>query len=40
MNEQNPQALGFYKHMGFQVLKKSDLDEQGNPFPIFHMKLK
>ncbi len=40
VNEQNPQALGFYKHMGFQVLKKSDLDEQGNPFPIFHMKLK
>ena len=40
VNEQNPQALGFYKHMGFQVLKKSDLDEQGNPFPILHMKLK
>lgn len=40
VNEQNPQALGFYEHMGFKVFKKSALDEQGNPFPILHMKLK
>ena len=40
VNEQNPQALGFYKHMRFQVFEKSELDEQGNPFPILHMKLK
>lgn len=40
VNEQNPQALGFYKHMGFKVFKKSEFDEQGNPFPILHMKLK
>lgn len=40
VNEQNPQAIGFYKHMGFQVFKKSEFDEQGNPFPILHMKLK
>lgn len=40
VNEQNPQALGFYEHMGFQVFEKSELDEQGNPFPILHMKLK
>ncbi|MDO5011019.1 MAG: GNAT family N-acetyltransferase, partial [Intestinibacter bartlettii] len=33
VNEQNPQALGFYEHMGFQVFEKSELDEQGNPFP-------
>ena len=31
VNEQNPQAKGFYKHMGFQVYKRTDLDEQGNP---------
>ena len=40
VNEQNPQAVGFYEHMGFQVFKKSEFDEQGNPFPILHMKLK
>lgn len=40
VNEQNPQALGFYKHMGFKVFKRSEFDEQGNPFPILHMKLK
>lgn len=40
VNEQNPQALGFYEHMGFKVFKKSEFDEQGNPFPILHMKLK
>lgn len=40
VNEQNPQAVGFYKHMGFKVFKKSELDEQGNPFPILNMKLK
>ena len=39
VNEQNPQAVGFYEHMGFQTFKKSELDEQGNPFPILHMKL-
>ena len=40
VNEQNPQAVGFYKHMGFKVFEKSEFDEQGNPFPILHMKLK
>lgn len=40
VNEQNIQAVGFYKHMGFQVFKRSDLDEQGNAFPILNMKLK
>lgn len=40
VNEQNPQGTGFYKYMGFEVFKKSDFDEQGNPFPILHMKLK
>ncbi len=40
VNEQNPQAVGFYKHMGFQIFERSKFDEQGNPFPILHMKLK
>ena len=38
VNEQNPQALGFYQHMGFQVTGRSELDGQGNPFPLLHMK--
>lgn len=38
VNEQNPQAKGFYEHMGFEVYKRSELDEQGNPYPILFMK--
>lgn len=40
VNEQNTQGVGFYKHMGFHIFKRSELDEQGNPFPTLHMKLK
>ncbi|HEY4432150.1 MAG TPA: GNAT family N-acetyltransferase [Paenibacillus sp.] len=39
VNEQNPQAIGFYEHMGFQVFERSAFDEQGNSFPILHMSL-
>lgn len=38
VNEQNQQAFGFYRHMGFLVIGRSELDEQGNPFPILHLK--
>lgn len=38
VNEQNPQAKGFYEHMGFQVYKRTDLDEQGNPYPLLYMR--
>ena len=38
VNEQNPQAMGFYEHMGFQVYKRTELDEQGNPYPLLYMK--
>ena len=40
VNEGNIQGVGFYKHVGFQVFKRSDLDAHGDPFPILHMKLK
>lgn len=40
VNEQNPQAKEFYEHMGFKVYRRSELDEQGNPYPILYMKLK
>lgn len=39
VNEQNTQGTGFYLHLGFRVFKRSDLDGQGNPFPILHMEL-
>lgn len=39
VNEQNPQANGFYEHMGFQVYKRTDHDEQGNPYPVLYMRL-
>jgi putative acetyltransferase len=39
VNEQNPQAVGFYEHMGFKVVGRSALDGQGNPFPLLHMEL-
>lgn len=40
VNEQNTQGVEFYKHMGFDTFKRSELDDQGNPFPILHMKFK
>lgn len=40
VNEQNPQAVGFYEHLGFCRFRRSELDGQGNPFPILHLKLK
>lgn len=38
VNEQNPLAKGFYEHMGFTVERRSELDEQGNPYPILYIK--
>ncbi|WP_206458558.1 GNAT family N-acetyltransferase [Anaerovorax sp. IOR16] len=39
VNEQNPQAKGFYEHMGFEVYKRTEVDENGMPYPILYMKL-
>lgn len=38
VNEQNEQAVGFYEHMGFQVISRSPLDSLGKPFPLLHMQ--
>ncbi|WP_195983890.1 GNAT family N-acetyltransferase [Clostridium sp. D33t1_170424_F3] len=40
VNEQNPQAVGFYEHMGFHVVKRTATDEQGRPYPLLYMKLR
>ena len=39
VNEQNPQAVGFYEHLGFQTYKRTECDEEGNPYPLLYMKL-
>lgn len=39
VNEQNPMAIGFYEHMGFQVYKRTDVDEKGMPYPLLYMRL-
>lgn len=40
VNEQNPQAVGFYKHIGFVTYKRTECDEEGNPYPLLYMKRK
>lgn len=39
VNEQNVQAVGFYEHMGFRRISRSERDPLGNPYPILHMVL-
>lgn len=39
VNEQNHQARGFYEHMRFHVYKRTERDEQGNPYPLLYMRL-
>ena len=38
VNEQNPQALGFYRRMGYRVTGPDALDTTGKPFPILHLQ--
>lgn len=40
VNEQNEQAAGFYRHVGFEAIGRDALDGQGQPYPILHMRLK
>ncbi|MBC2690106.1 MULTISPECIES: GNAT family N-acetyltransferase [Pseudomonas] len=40
VNEQNPQALGFYYKQGFEVIGRSEVDGMGQPYPLLHMRLK
>ena len=38
VNEQNPQALAFYKRQGFRIVGRSAQDGQGMPYPLLHME--
>ena len=40
VNEQNDQAVGFYKKCGFETTSRSELDSSGKPYPTLHMKLR
>ncbi|GEM_PF-39573 len=40
VNEQNDQAIGFYRKMGFEIIGRDDMDSNGKSYPILHMKLK
>ncbi len=39
VNEQNPQAVGFYERMGFKIYKRTAYDEEGDPYPLLYMWL-
>jgi putative acetyltransferase len=39
VNEQNPAARQFYEACGFVVEGRSDVDSDGRPFPLLHMRL-
>ncbi len=39
VNEQNTQAIGFYEHLGFEIIGRSPFDGQGKPFPLLHLKM-
>ncbi|RZA34054.1 MAG: acetyltransferase [Lysobacteraceae bacterium] len=38
VNEQNLQAVGFYRHRGFSVTGRSPQDDAGRPYPLLHMR--
>ncbi|HDX8866508.1 acetyltransferase [Klebsiella michiganensis] len=37
VNEQNEQAVGFYKKMGFKVTGRSETDDLGKPYPLLNL---
>jgi putative acetyltransferase len=39
VNEQNHNAVKFYKKCGFQTFERSELDDQGNNYPLLRMKI-
>jgi len=39
VNEENEQAVGFYKKLGFKTTGRSEKDGFGKPYPLLHMEL-
>jgi len=40
VNEQNDQAVGFYKKMGYTQIGRSEHDGMGKPYPLLHFEFK
>lgn len=40
VNEQNTKALNFYQKFGFEIVERTDQDDQGRNYPLLRMKLK
>ena len=38
VNEQNVQAVVFYRHVGFWDVARSESDSEGKPYPVLHMQ--
>jgi putative acetyltransferase len=38
VNEQNHQAVAFYRRLGFEVEGRSAVDGTGKPFPLLHLR--
>ena len=38
VNEQNQQAVAFYRHLGFELEGRSEVDGLGKPFPLLHLR--
>lgn len=39
VNEQNDQAVGFYRHLGFRQTGRSPTDDAGRAYPLLHMRM-
>ncbi len=39
VNEQNTEALKFYQKYGFEIVERTDKDDQGRNYPLLRMKL-
>ncbi len=39
VNEQNTQAVGFYEHVGFKRIGRSETDSQGLSYPLLHVRM-
>lgn len=39
VNEQNKKALKFYQRFGFEIFKRTEVDDQGKSYPLLRMKL-
>lgn len=38
VNEDNGQAVTFYRRRGFDVIGRSDVDDDGRPYPLLRME--